>query len=139
MEERETERRKEEEREGNGRKLPEEGRVEDVEKGEKLGVLPQEQVMERDNPGDLHVAMLHRLNPTNPLRVIINGGGRVATPSPRPPSAGPSGHLHQSPVPRSISTPQVNISLPLDFTRTNYARKYIPTGALACNNLVHKL
>lgn len=104
------ERRKEEEREENGSKLPE-----DLEKGGRVGVLP-EQAMERDikntnNQGDMHAAMLHRLNPTNPLRIILNGGVRVATPSPQPSSSGPSGHHrhqhHQSPVPRSISTPQV--------------------------------
>lgn len=109
------ERRTEEEREENWRKLPEEKRMEDLEKGEKVGVLP-EQVMERDikttnNEGDLHVSMLHRLNPTNPLRIILNGGARVATPSPQPSSGGPSGHHHhqhrQPPAPLSVSTPQV--------------------------------
>ncbi|CAK9322370.1 unnamed protein product [Citrullus colocynthis] len=114
VEEREVERRNEEEREENGRYLPEEKRMEDLEKGEKVGVLP-EQVMERDikninNQGDLHVSMLHKLNPTNPLRIILNGGARVATPSLQPSSGGPSGHQHhqhrQSPVPLSVSTPQ---------------------------------
>lgn len=124
MEEREVERRNEEEREENGRYLPEEKRMEDLEKGEKVGVLP-EQVMERDikntnNQGDLHVSMLHKLNPTNPLRIILNGGARVATPSLQPSSGGPSGHQHhqhrQSPVPLSVSTPQVkNTQLTLEL------------------------
>eukprot|EP00258_Populus_trichocarpa_P048828 XP_024464847.1 protein PNS1 isoform X2 [Populus trichocarpa] len=79
--ERESERREEEE-EGNERK--EEGG--DVDKGEVLGV--QEKVIDSSNFdvnnqfGGSHVAMMQRLNPTNPLRIVIGGSSRMPTPSP---------------------------------------------------------
>lgn len=59
------------------------------------------------NSTEYRTAMLQRLNPTNPLRIVINGGTRVAAsaatrsmPTPSPPQS------HVS-VPRSTPTPQV--------------------------------
>lgn len=96
MVERESERREEEE-EGNERK--EEGG--DVDKGEVLGV--QEKVIDSSNFdvnnqfGGSHVAMMQRLNPTNPLRIVIGGSSRMPTPSPS-----------QTSLPRSAPIPQVS-------------------------------
>ncbi|KAJ6299429.1 hypothetical protein OIU76_020401 [Salix suchowensis] len=102
--ERERERREEEEEEGdeeegNGRKEEER----DAEKGQVLGV--KEKVIDNRNIGvnndlpnrlgDSHVAMMQRLNPTNPLRIVINGSSRMPTPSPS-----------QTSLPRSTPTPQ---------------------------------
>lgn len=100
MPEKESERREEEEEgdeeeeEGNGRKERMEGER-DVEKGE-MGV--EEKVMESKNVEDqrnFHVSMLQRLNPSNPLRIVINSNTRVASPSPS-----------QTSLPRSTPTPQ---------------------------------
>lgn len=88
------EERDEEEEEGNGRKERMEGER-DVEKGE-MGV--EEKVMESKNVEDqrnFHVSMLQRLNPSNPLRIVINSNTRVASPSPS-----------QTSLPRSTPTPQ---------------------------------
>ncbi|OAY39942.1 CTL-like protein DDB_G0274487 [Manihot esculenta] len=90
----EEEERDEEEEEGNGRKERMEGER-DVEKGE-MGV--EEKVMESKNVEDqrnFHVSMLQRLNPSNPLRIVINSNTRVASPSPS-----------QTSLPRSTPTPQ---------------------------------
>ncbi|PKI62960.1 hypothetical protein CRG98_016599, partial [Punica granatum] len=123
---------------GGGGGAGEEERVEqvvrDVEKGE-MGY--QEEVVGSmrnvDNPTqtqtqtqtqtDYHASMMQSLNPTNPLRIVINGRTRVATPSPAPPgrtrvatpSPAPSGRTRgptPSPAPsqpsvaRSTPTPQ---------------------------------
>ncbi|KAJ6302906.1 hypothetical protein OIU77_016903 [Salix suchowensis] len=106
--ERESERREEEEEEGdeeegNGRKEEER----DAEKGQVLGV--KEKVIDNRNIGvnndlpnrlgDSHVAMMQRLNPTNPLRIVINGSSRMPTPSPS-----------QTSLPRSTPTPQQSLT-----------------------------
>ena len=88
------------EEEGNERK--EEGG--DVEKGEVLGV--QEKVIHSSNFdvnndlnnqfGGSHVAMMQRLNPTNPLRIVIGGSSGMPTP--------PS----QTSMPRSAPIPEVS-------------------------------
>lgn len=98
MVETETEKRQEEELED------EEEAERDVEKGE-VGTV-KEKVIEsnvnNDEQRDFHVSMLQRLNPTNPLRIVVNGSTRVATPSPAQPS-----------LPRSTPTPQVSACLGL--------------------------
>ncbi|KAI5603690.1 hypothetical protein BDE02_01G235900 [Populus trichocarpa] len=106
--ERESERREEGEEdkgeeEGNERKEEEK----DVEKGQVLGV--KEKVIDNSNIGvnndlpnrlgDSHVAMMQRLNPTNPLRIVINGSSRMPTPSPS-----------QTSLPRSTPTPQPSLT-----------------------------
>ncbi|GAB4832514.1 hypothetical protein Ancab_006535 [Ancistrocladus abbreviatus] len=50
----------------------------DMEKGD---VGFQEQIVQRDPSKDFQVSMLQRLNPSNPLRIVINGGSRVTTPT----------------------------------------------------------
>lgn len=103
--ERESERREEEE-EGNERK--EEGG--DVDKGEVLGV--QEKVIDSSNFdvnnqfGGSHVAMMQRLNPTNPLRIVIGGSSRMPTPSPSQTSLPRSAPIRQTSLPRSAPIPQ---------------------------------
>ncbi|KAF2319652.1 hypothetical protein GH714_017849 [Hevea brasiliensis] len=61
--------------------------------------------MESDNFNDedqrnFHVSMLRRLNPSNPLRIVINSSTRVASPSPS-----------QTSLPRSTPTPQPQPSI----------------------------
>ncbi|KAL9371438.1 hypothetical protein Peur_036578 [Populus x canadensis] len=104
--ERESERREEEEEEGNERK--EEGG--DVEKGEVLGV--QEKVIDSSNFdvnnqfGGSHAAMMQRLNPTNPLRIVIGGSSRMPTPSPSQTSLPRSAPIPQASLPRYAPIPQ---------------------------------
>ena len=99
MVERESERREEEEKEEEGNERKEEGG--DVDKGEVLGV--QEKVIDSSNFdvnnqfGGSHVAMMQRLNPTNPLRIVIGGSSRMPTPSPS-----------QTSLPRSAPIRQVS-------------------------------
>ncbi|KAK4285461.1 hypothetical protein QN277_002155 [Acacia crassicarpa] len=53
-------------------------------------------------------SMYHRLNPTNPLRIVMNSNARVASPSPVPPHRPPPSHPHphpQPPTPPPPSTP----------------------------------
>ncbi|XWS35547.1 hypothetical protein CRYUN_Cryun20dG0006400 [Craigia yunnanensis] len=90
------------EREGEEEKL-------DLEKG-RGGAIVEEKALERidDQRDHFHVSMLQRLNPTNPLRIVINGGTREATPSishssrfqPPPPRS----------QPRSTPTPQQSVT-----------------------------
>ncbi|XP_061972439.1 protein PNS1-like [Populus nigra] len=107
--EREGERREEEEEEDKGEEEGNERKEEekDVEKGQVLGV--KEKVIDNSNIGvnndlpnrlgDSHVAMMQRLNPTNPLRIVINGSSRMPTPSPS-----------QTSLPRSTPTPQPSLT-----------------------------
>lgn len=60
----------------------EEEEVKDVEKGE---VGFQEEVIGSDGHGDFHVSRMQRLNPSNPLRIVINSATRVGSPSPPQP------------------------------------------------------
>lgn len=79
--------------------------VKDVEKGE---MSFEEEVVETNNQRGFPLTSLQRLNSTNPLRIVLDGGTRVATPSPslfpQPPL--PS-HLAQ---PGSTPTPLVSSS-----------------------------
>ncbi|KAJ7012924.1 protein PNS1-like [Populus alba x Populus x berolinensis] len=107
--EREGERREEEEEEDEGGEEGNEREKEekDVEKGQVLGA--KEKVIDISNIGvnndlpnqlgDSHVAMMQRLNPTNPLRIVINGSSRMPTPSPS-----------QTSLPRSTPTPQPSLT-----------------------------
>ncbi|KAK9283097.1 hypothetical protein L1049_011327 [Liquidambar formosana] len=67
----------------------------DVEKGE-MGF--QEEAVRANPQEDFQVSMLQRLNPSNPLRIVINASTRAATPSPA-----------QS-QPRSTPTPQQSLT-----------------------------
>ncbi|KAG6792871.1 hypothetical protein POTOM_002031 [Populus tomentosa] len=107
--EREGERREEEEEEDEGGEEGNEREKEekDVEKGQVLGA--KEKVIDNSNIGvnndlpnqlgDSHVAMMQRLNPSNPLRIVINGSSRMPTPSPS-----------QTSLPRSTPTPQPSLT-----------------------------
>ncbi|KAL9676623.1 hypothetical protein QQ045_004839 [Rhodiola kirilowii] len=60
-------------------------------------------------PDDFQVNMMHRLNPSNPLRLVINGGSRVVTPAPfqsTPPSSStpPQPPLQQQQQRQSVAT-----------------------------------
>lgn len=92
-----------EEREGNVEK-GEEG-VKDLEKGE-VGL--QEKVVESNNinQNDFHLSRLQRLNPSNPLRIVLNSSTRVATPSPS--------QFSQASHHRSTPTPQVSYFIRLN-------------------------
>ncbi|XP_037494178.1 LOW QUALITY PROTEIN: protein PNS1 [Jatropha curcas] len=99
-EEEEREGEEEEEEEGDERKEGIEGER-DLEKGEmgfKEKVIESNVINDQDQ-GNFHMSMLQRLNPSNPLRIVINSSSRVATPSPS-----------QAPLPRSTPTPQPSIT-----------------------------
>lgn len=89
-------------REGNAKKEREEVEVaKDLEKGE---VGFKEKMIQSSHDDENHnsheefqLSRFHRLNPMNPLRIVINSATRVATPSPS--QSRPS-------QPRSTPTPQ---------------------------------
>lgn len=58
---------------------------------------------------DYHASMLQRLNPTNPLRIAINGRTRVATPSPAPSQPSVS---RSTPTPQVCSAPSLSRNIP---------------------------
>ncbi|KAJ4711527.1 Choline transporter-like protein [Melia azedarach] len=114
--ERESEKKEEEEEEEEEKKEEkevEEEEVKDVEKGE-VGVeekVVEENNINNDQRGFTNVSMFQRLNQTNPLRVVINGGRRVTAPRvtpppPPPPPSQPSSQPRSTPVP----TPQPSIT-----------------------------
>ncbi|GAV75412.1 Choline_transpo domain-containing protein [Cephalotus follicularis] len=97
------------------RKKNEEEEVRDIEKG-KVGVgekVVQERNTNDELEGDFHVSMLQRLNPTNPLRIVINGSTRAAAPS-------PSQAYAPSSQPRSTPTPQQSLTT---LNSTKYTNK----------------
>lgn len=72
---------------------------EDLEKGEER----KSDVSSNDHQeSESHLSSFHRLNPTNPLRIVLNSSTRVATPP--PPRSQPS-HSHT----RSTPTPQQQV------------------------------
>lgn len=54
---------------------------------------------------EFQLPMLQRLNPTNPLRIVLNSNTRVAAPSPGPSAQSQRSHPHPPPPPRPIPTP----------------------------------
>ena len=93
--------------EENGKKEMDE--VNDLEKGE--AVFGEKVIQSNDNNGDnhndlgeSHMSRFNRLNPTNPLRLVINTGTRVGTPATAPAPA-PSQHSQprSTPAPRQVS------------------------------------
>ncbi|KAF5736466.1 hypothetical protein HS088_TW14G00608 [Tripterygium wilfordii] len=115
------EREQQEEEEEEEVKKEEEGEK-DLEKGEvKEKVILESNINsngDEQQGRDFHVSMIQRLNPTNPLRVVLNNGGasRVATPSPSQsshpfqPRSTPT-QPHSTPTqPRSTPTPQQSIT-----------------------------
>ncbi|XP_040992847.1 protein PNS1-like [Juglans microcarpa x Juglans regia] len=84
--------------------------VKDVEKGD---VGSQEELVGSNNHEEFHLSRMQRLNPTNPLRLVINNATRVGTPSPSQPThpaqpAQPS-QPAQPAQPRSTPTPQLSV------------------------------
>jgi len=76
---------------------------EDLEKGE-VGVEEERKVQSNDVVDDheeSHLSGFHRLNPTNPLRIVINSATRVATPSPAQ-SQHPHTHTRSTPTPLQV-------------------------------------
>jgi hypothetical protein len=65
---------------------------------------------------EFNISRFHRLNPTNPLRIVINSSTRVAKPS--PPTQSQRSHTHTrsiptpQPIPAPIQTPQPPSSPP---------------------------
>nr|POE81546.1 protein pns1 [Quercus suber] len=75
----------------------EEEEMKDVEKGE---VGFQERVVESNNYGEFHLSRMQSLNPSNPLRIVINSATRVPTASPsQRPSQPPPRPAHAQPPP----------------------------------------
>ncbi|PNX94747.1 protein PNS1-like, partial [Trifolium pratense] len=116
----------ERENEGGARRMDDgkkEERVRDLEKGE---VRRSNDVVDDDDDDDVenvahghghgndheefNLSRFHRLNPTNPLRIVINSSTRVAKPS--PPTQSQRSHTHTrsiptpQPIPPPIQTPQ---------------------------------
>uniref|UniRef100_A0A7N0ZX55 Choline transporter-like protein n=2 Tax=Kalanchoe fedtschenkoi TaxID=63787 RepID=A0A7N0ZX55_KALFE len=63
--------------------------------------------LERADPGpvgDFHTNVMERLNPSNPLRLVINGGSRVVTPTPRHPPPPPISTPPPPPQHQSVAT-----------------------------------
>ncbi|KAK3223853.1 hypothetical protein Dsin_010878 [Dipteronia sinensis] len=65
---------------------------------------PQQQKMDRE----FQEPMMHRLNPTNPLRIVINGGTRVAAPRMATPSPSQASQPRSTPAP--TPTPQQSLT-----------------------------
>lgn len=59
----------------------------DINRGEEGS---QEQLNQTNPPRDFQMSRLQRLNPTNPLRIVLNAANRVATPSPSQPRSTPT-------------------------------------------------
>ena len=102
-------------REGNGKKEEEEVKTLDLEKGE---VGFEEKVIPSNNDGGNHndheefqMSRFHRLNPTNPLRIVANSNTRVAAHSPSTsrrfqPQPQPQPHPQPQPQPQPHSQPR---------------------------------
>ncbi|KAF8398346.1 hypothetical protein HHK36_017273 [Tetracentron sinense] len=86
----------------------EEGENGDVKEKEKEEMGFQEQVIKDMPREDFKVSMLQRLNPSNPLRIVINGASRAPTPSPSQPSQ-----------PFTTPTPQQSLTTLNSRTYTN--------------------
>ena len=71
----------------------EEEEMKDVEKGE---VGFHKGVVENNNYGEFQLSRMQRLNPSNPLRIVINSATRVPTTSPSQP---PPPHARAQPPP----------------------------------------
>ena len=75
----------------------EEEEMKDVEKGE---VGFHKGVVENNNYGEFQLSRMQRLNPSNPLRIVINSATRVPTTSPsQRPSQPPPPHARAQPPP----------------------------------------
>lgn len=98
-------------KEENEREEEEEEEEKDVEKGE-LGF--EEKVIEINNQRNFQLSKMQRLNPTNPLRIVLNGGTRVATPPSHFSQPPPPPHPSNFAQPRSTPTPQVSSSFRLN-------------------------
>lgn len=84
----------------------------DVEKGE-VGLQPQLRKSVVDE-GNFHASRLQTLNPTNPLRIVLNANTRVASPSPAHQSHPPPVASQPQTQPRSVTTSRVSLLL-LEF------------------------
>ncbi|KAI4302510.1 hypothetical protein MLD38_038245 [Melastoma candidum] len=98
--------RRDEERVGPERREDQARGAKDMEKGELAGGIGA-----GINSTEYRTAMLQRLNPTNPLRIVINGSTRVAAASAAATRSMPTPSPAQShaSVPRSTPTPQNSV------------------------------
>lgn len=114
-----------EEEEGERRGGAEEnGKIQGSEGSDEAGDLEKggvENIQNVQREYNTHTAMLQRLNPTNPLRIAINGRTRAAVSTPPQPSI-PRSSPPQPSIPRSIpprftpSQPSVPRSIPSRIT-----------------------
>lgn len=89
----------------------------DMEKGEVV-------VEGRNDHEESHLSSLHRLNPTNPLRIVINSSTRVATPSPvQSQRSHTHTHTQTHTHTRSTPTPQVQQPNPATLNSRKYTNK----------------
>ena len=129
-----------EERDETGKK--EEQEVKDVEKGE---VGFQEEVVGSHGQGDFHVSRMQRLNPSNPLRIVINSATRVGSPSPpqparparpappaRPARPAPPAHPAHRAQPRSTPTPIQTPTPQVSYHK--FAQKYFESDAFSSSH-----
>jgi hypothetical protein len=102
----------------------------------------QEQVIGSDGHGDFHVSRMQRLNPSNPLRLVINSATRAGTPSPPQPvrparpaqpaqPAHPAHPAHPAPVHRAQprSTPTQTPTPQVSYHK--FAQKYFESDAFS--------
>lgn len=135
LEARERDERKEEEEEEEKEKEELEGRhVEKVEVGFEQRVVGESNNVtdNQSHERDVHMSMLQRLNPTNPLRIAINAKTRTATP---PPSR--FAHAHNIRVAATPSPPQ--FSQPPQTTPQHSQPRSTPTPQVSFNKIEHDL
>ncbi|XP_057457629.1 protein PNS1 isoform X2 [Lotus japonicus] len=91
-----------------GARKEEEG-VRDLEKGEEMGVGGESNDGVAHNHNDheeFNLSRFNRLNPTNPLRIVINSSTRAATPSPAAAAQSQRSHPRSIPIPTQQPQPQ---------------------------------
>ncbi|KAJ1409026.1 Choline transporter-like [Sesbania bispinosa] len=99
--------------------------VKDLEKGE-VGV--EEKVVQRNDDvnndhEEFNLSRFHRLNPTNPLRIVINSSTRVGTPP--PPAQSHRSHTRSTPssTPLTRSTPTPQQQQPVNLNNRRYTNR----------------
>ncbi|XP_054814875.1 protein PNS1 [Prosopis cineraria] len=117
-------------REGNGNKEEKEEEAKDLEKG-KVDFEERDIQTNYNNVENRHAheefqhSMFHRLNPTNPLRIVINSNTRVASPAAAAAAAAPAPpHPHPPPPPPPESQPRSVPTLQPQRPVTLNSRRY---------------
>lgn len=135
-------------RERDERKEEEEEEEQEVKHVEKVEVGFEQQVVGDSNnvidnqshERDVHLSMLQRLNPTNPLRIAINARTRTATP---PPSRFAHAHnirVGATPSPPQFSQPQTTPLHSQPQTTPQHSQpRSTPTPQVSFNKIEHDL